>query len=156
MPSALSSLRSFVPVWKLSGAFPYSSNVLFLSFLTLCYTSSSPASRRRITIVNLLHPIPHLPPPFLHLTVLVMTIHLFYPDLALMHFLYFLFSSSLSVPYSVHSSFPPLQPLCSHSLSGEMCAILYFAVTLKTAFIRFILRWCEKGRVSFYCTHRYR
>lgn len=135
--------------------FPYSSNALFISFLTLCYTSCSPASRRRITIMALLHPIPHLSPPFLHLTVPVMTTHLFYPDPALMPFLYFLSSSSLSVPHSVHSPLPPLQLLYSHSISGEMSAVLYFAVTLKTAFIRFILRWCEKGMVSLYCTHRY-
>lgn len=73
--------------------FPYSSNTLFFFFITFCCTSTSSASRRRIIIVALLHPIPHLSPPFLHLTVLVMTTHLFYRDPALIPFLYYLISS---------------------------------------------------------------
>lgn len=50
--------------------------------------------------------------------------------------------------------FPPLpfQPPCSLSLSGEISAVLYIAVTLKAAFIRFILRWWENGMVSLHYT----
>lgn len=95
-------------------------------------------------------------PPSTHsiLGVLGVTAHLFYPDSTLMFFLYFPSSSCLSVSL-VKQPLPPLFKLgCSLSfplhrsrflslslrLSGEMRAVLYFAVTLKTAFIRFMLR----------------
>lgn len=157
MPSALSPPQSFVPVWKPGQwCFPDSSLCSPPSpFLTLCHTSPSPYFQEEVyrRAVALLHPIPHLSPPFLHLTVLAMTTHLFYPDPTLVPFPYFLSSSSLSAPHSVLPPPPPLHPPCSLHLSGERSAVLYFAVTLKAAFIRFILRRCGNGMVSLHYTH---
>ena len=120
------SSRSFFPVSTAilcssleAGPVVFPRLLLMLSsspFLTLSHTSSSPYFQEEVyrRTVALLLPIPHLSPPFLHLTVLVMTTHLFYPDPTLVPFPYFLSSSFLSSPHPV---LPPLPPLHPHALS---------------------------------------
>lgn len=108
------------------------------------------ASRRRITGELWLFSTPHPPIYLLPFSILLyrgMATHLFSPNPTLMHVLYFLSSSSLSVSHYPH---PPLQPPCSLSLSGEMSTVLYFAVTLKAAFIIFMLRWCGNRMASLH------
>lgn len=105
--------------------FPYSSSLFSLSVTH----HLAHASRRRTTGELWLcstppPPIPHLSPPFLHLTVLVMTTHLFYPDPTLIPFSYFLSSSSFC---SSFGPFPPSSittPMLSLPLRRDQCRIV--------------------------------
>lgn len=47
----------------------------------------------------------------------------------------------------------PLLHYSPHTLSGETSTVLYFAMTLKAACIRFIFKWCEDGMFSLHYTH---
>lgn len=148
------SNRAFCPVstailcssLEAQRCFPYS-----LNSLTLCHTSSSPCFQEEDYRGNCGSAPPH--PPiylllFLHLTVwgddnTPIYFTLTQPSCITSPHLLFLFLILSISP----------QPPCSLSLSGEMSAVLYFAVTLKAAFIRFILRRCGNGMVSLHYTY---
>lgn len=154
VPSALFSAQSFVLVWNLCSVY-WTPQMLSSSPASLSFTHHpAPASRSRITgelqfcsVPPLIYVLPFSILPswgwqrtyFTH-TQPSCPFCISPPDLL------FIF---LSLPTNPPLHYSP-RALSSLPLSREMSAVLYFTVTLKAAFIRFILRWCGQGMVSIH------